>query len=407
MQSFNADHRTAADAAEDDELPLSGLRVLDLSQGIAGPYCGLVLRQQGAQVIKVEPPQGDWSRHMGRSLEGHSAIFMACNAGKQGVCIDAATPGGRVQLHGLAMDADVIVQNFRPGAAERMGVGWDALVARKPSLVYVSITGWGRTGPMAHRPTLDTTMQAASGMMHANSGADGKPRRVGLYVIDYATGLYAAQAVLAALLRRSRTGRGRHVEVAMLQAAAAFQNYLSIDAAMFPGQQSVAFNAPTGLFDTQDGRQIYVSMLNDAMFLRLAQALDMADWLNDASLHVSRGRQLRAVELNQHLSASMAQGTLAHWSALLERHDILFAPARSPGELPEDPQVKHLKVFSNCSVPGVGGVPLAGLPGTGGAAQALEPAPRLGQHNANCLGERGPSGASLGGDSGKTLAKQA
>lgn len=407
MQFTNTDKRMAPSMAADDDLPLSGLRVLDLSQGIAGPYCGLVLRQQGAQVIKVEPPQGDWSRHMGRSLDGKSAIFMACNAGKQGLCIDAATPEGRAQLQDLAWHADVIVQNFRPGVAERMGMGWEALAARKPSLVYVSITGWGGSGPMAHRPTVDTTMQAASGMMHANSGPDGKPRRVGLYVIDYSTGLYAAQAVLAALLRRTRTGRGQHVEVAMLQASAALQNYLTIDAAMFPGQQSGAFNAPTGLFDTQDGRQIYVSMLNDAMFQRLARALDMGDWLNDVSLHTSSGRQLRAIELNLALSVRIAQGSLAHWSELLERHDILFALARSPGELPEDPQVKHLKVFAKCSVPGVGCVPLAGLPGTPGAAQVLEPAPRLGQHNAEWIGGNSAYCPSQGSDSGKTPSTQA
>ncbi|WP_416401214.1 CaiB/BaiF CoA transferase family protein [Alicycliphilus denitrificans] len=387
MQFSAPDQRQASGFAHDDDLPLAGLRVLDLSQGIAGPYCGLVLRQQGAQVIKVEPPQGDWSRHMGRGRDGLSAIFLTCNAGKQGVCIDAGTPEGRAQLQRLASHADVIVQNYRPGVADRMGVGWETLSERKPSLVYVSISGWGGSGPMVHMPALDTTMQAATGMMHANCGADGKPRRVGLYVVDYATGLYAAQATLAAVLRQARTGRGRHVEVAMLQAAAALQNYLTIDAAMFPGQDGVAFNAPTGLFDTRDGRQIYVSMLNDAMFQRLALALGMAEWITDTSLHASSGRRHRAAELNQALGACIAQGTLAHWTELLARHDILFAPARRPDELPQDPQVRHLKVFADHAVPGLGTVPLAGLPGAAGGAQMLEPAPRLGEHNAQWLGQ--------------------
>ena len=364
---------------------LDGVTVLDLSQGIAGPYCGLMLRQLGARVTKVEPPQGDWSRQMGRSKSGLSAIFMACNAGKQGLCLDAATPEGRAQLQRLAADADVIVQNYRPGVAERMGVGWAELSARKPALVYVSISGWGSSGPMAHVPTLDTTMQAASGMMHANRGEDGRPRRIGLYLVDYATGLYAAQATLAALLRQARSGRGRHVEVAMLQAAAVLQNYLSIDAAMFPQQQGGAFNAPTGLFDTADGRQLYVSMLNDAMFLRLARALGMDGWIADAGLHASSGRLPRAQELNQALADRLGQGTLAHWSGLLARHDILFAPLRSPGELPQDAQARHLKVFAEQLVPGVGPVPLAGLPG-GAGTLPLEPAPRLGQHNAELLG---------------------
>ncbi|MBQ0130838.1 MAG: CoA transferase, partial [Comamonas sp.] len=238
---------------ENEDLPLQGLRVLDLSQGIAGPYCGLVLAQQGAQVIKVEPPEGDWSRHMGRQQDGMSAIFLSCNSGKKGLCINARTPEGKQQLLELAAQADVVIQNYRPGVAERMGVGWEALSQRNPGLVYISITGWGNSGPMAKVPTLDTTMQAASGMMHANRSADGQPRRVGLYVIDLTTGLYAAQAGMAALLRQARTGLGRHVHVSMLQAAAALQNYLVVDAVLYPGSES-AVNAPTGIFTTADDK---------------------------------------------------------------------------------------------------------------------------------------------------------
>lgn len=171
----------------------------------------------------------------------------------------------------------------------------------------------------------------------------------------------------------------------MLQAAAALQNYLTIDAAMFPGQDGVAFNAPTGLFETRDGHQLYVSMLNDAMFQRLALALGMADWTTDTSLHASSGRRHRAAELNQALGACIVQGTLAHWTELLARHDILFAPARRPDELPQDPQVRHLQVFANHVVPGLGTVPLAGLPGAVVGAQMLGPAPHLGEHNAQWL----------------------
>ena len=369
-----------ASSPQASDLPLAGLRVLDLSQGIAGPYCGLVLRQQGAQVIKVEPPTGDWSRHMGRQQDGMSAIFLACNAGKQGLAIDAATPEGKAQLQALAQDADVIVQNYRPGVAERMGMGWAEMSAKKPGLVYVSITGWGATGPMAKVPTLDTTMQAASGIMHANRGADGKPRRVGLYVVDLGTGLYAAQATLAALLRQARTGAGRHVEVSMLETAAALQSYLVIDAALYPGTES-AVNAPTGIFETRDGKQLYISMLNDAMFKRLAATMGLQGWLDDTSLHTSSARIARAPELVQTLATRVAEDDLQAWSDKLAQNDILFAAVRTPAELPHDPQAQHLQLYAEQVVEGLGTIPLAGLPG-GVDVGTLPAAPRLGAHNA-------------------------
>ena len=376
--------REAATSPATRDLPLAGLRVLDLSQGIAGPYCGLVLRQQGAQVIKVEPPTGDWSRLMGRQQEGLSAIFLACNAGKTGLAIDASTPQGKAQLQALAQDADVIVQNYRPGVAERMGMGWAEMSARKPGLVYVSVTGWGASGPMAKVPTVDTTMQAASGIMHANRGADGQPRRVGLFLVDLSTGLYAAQATLAALLRQARTGQGRHVEVSMLHTAAALQSYLVIDAALYPGTESPV-NAPGGVFLTRDGKLLNVSMLNDAMFKRLAQAMGIQAWLDDASLMQTSNRLARAPELVATLAARVTQDDLQAWSDKLAQHDVLFAPVRTPAELPQDPQVQHLKVYAEHLVNGLGPVPLAGLPG-GMDVGDLPAAPRLGEHNAWFLG---------------------
>ena len=372
--------REAAAAPATRDLPLAGLRVLDLSQGIAGPYCGLVLRQQGAQVIKVEPPTGDWSRNMGRQQEGLSAIFLACNAGKSGLTIDASTPQGKAQLQALAQDADVIVQNYRPGVAERMGMGWAEMSAKKPGLVYVSVTGWGPSGPMAKVPTVDTTMQAASGIMVANRGADGQPRRVGLFLVDLSTGLYAAQATLAALLRQARTGQGRHVEVSMLHTAAALQSYLVIDAALYPGTESPV-NAPGGVFPTRDGKLLNISMLNDAMFKRLAQATGIQIWLDDASLMQTANRLARAPELIATLGARVAEDDLASWCDTLAQHDILFAPVRSPAELPQEPQVQHLKIYAEQVGAGRGSIPLAGLPG-GLDVGTLHAAPKLGEHNA-------------------------
>lgn len=200
LQSALPSHTPPSSEAVDD-LPFSGLRILDISQGIAGPYCAHILWQQGADVIKVDPPAGDWGRHVGVVRGEHSALSIAYNAGKRGVCIDAATDAGKALLFDLALRADIVVQNFRPQVAERLGVGYAALSARNPALVYVSISGYGAHGPYADHPASDSVMQADSGLMHTNRMADGSPRRIGMLLADAATGLYAAQAAAAALCR--------------------------------------------------------------------------------------------------------------------------------------------------------------------------------------------------------------
>ena len=172
-----------------DEPLLQGLRVLDLSQGIAGPYCGDILQQQGAEVIKVEPPAGDWARHMGATRDGFSAVVLAYNVGKSGLCVDAGMEEGRRVLQKLASQVDVVIQNFRPGVVERLGLDYATLVPRNERLVYVSISGFGSDGPMVNAPATDSVMQAMSGMMYANRPASGRPLKVGLYLADIAAAI--------------------------------------------------------------------------------------------------------------------------------------------------------------------------------------------------------------------------
>lgn len=370
-----------------EDLPLHGLLVLDLSQGIAGPHCGLLLRQQGARVIKIEPPEGDWSRQMGRARDGQTAISIAYNVGKESVVLDIRTPVGKTALLALARKADVVVQNYRPGVVERMGVGYDELAAQLPGLVYVSISGHGATGPDARLPALDTTMQAASGLMHANRDAAGLPRRIGIFLVDLCTGLYAAQNTMAALLQAARSGRGRHVRVSMLETAAALQSYLVLDDALFPQGESGAFNVPTGLFEASDGR-IYISMLNDAMFERLSTALGFDDWLADPTLRTSAGRIQRAQELNGRLGRAVAQHTVAHWESLLLARDVLFARVNRPGDLRHAPQAMHAGIFGVLPQAGLGDLPWPNVPGAAGVGP-LGTAPLLGEHTAAVLAEFG------------------
>ncbi|EYS98113.1 acyl-CoA transferase [Cupriavidus sp. SK-4] len=376
-----------AQAATDDAM-FDGLTVLDLSQGIAGPYCGLILRQQGARVIKVEPPGGDWSRQMGRIRAGQTAIAVACNAGKESVLLDARSGSGRAAIARLAQQADVVIQNFRPGVAERMGVGYETLAARNPALVYVSISGYGHAGPMANMPAVDTTMQAFSGLMHLNRDSAGQPRRIAFYMVDLSTGLYAAQHASAALYKAARNGRGRHVRLSLLETSAALQSYLMVDDAMFPDAELAVANAPTGLFDAADGR-LYLSMLNDAMFVRLATLLGFDDWLADPALHTSAGRLPRAAELGRRVAQAIAAQPLAHWEALLTEHDVLFARVGHARDLLQSAQCAQAGVFGRLPLAGIGEVPWANLPGMAGSERPAGNAPALGQHTEAVLAEFG------------------
>lgn len=363
----------------DDDAALAGLTVLDLSQGIAGPYCGLLLRQQGARVIKVEPPHGDWSRQMGRARDGQTAISIACNLGKEGLVLDTRQPAGRQALAKLAARADVVIQNFRPGVAARMGADPVALAAQRPRQVYVSITGYGPDGPMAGVPALDTTVQAVSGLMHLNRDASGTPRRIGLVLVDLGTGLYAAQAALAALVKAGFSGRGRHVQVSMLEVAASLQAYQLVDEAMFPGDPLAMFNAPTGVFATADGL-LYLAMLDDAMFRRLCQALGCEDWAADPGLASSAGRMPRAAELSQRLAARFATQPLAHWEAVLQAADIVFGRVAPTQALRSHPQALHLGLFKPLDQPGLPGLDWPALPARSARDAAALHAPALGEH---------------------------
>lgn len=380
------DSRTQEPDATDDDTPLlQGLTVLDLSQGIAGPCCGMILRQLGARVIKVEPPGGDWARHMGRARAGQCALSLAYNAGKESVVLDARTASGRAAMRRLAQAADIVVQNFRPGVVERLGVDYASLAPERPALIYVSISGWGASGPCASLPAVDTAIQAETGLMDLNRDASGRPHRIGLFVVDIVTGLYAAQGVLGALYRKAMRGRGRHVQVTMLEAAAALQTYPLLDARLHP--EGAAVNAPGGLFATRDGF-LYASVANDAMFRRMAVALDETGWLDDPALAHSAGRIRQAAALNARVGERLAQRDTAHWEEHFARHDVLRGRVRTVRELPEHPQAAHAGVYAWREQPGLGALPWPALPGRGGEA-APGPAPALGEHTDAVLAEFG------------------
>lgn len=367
-------------------LPFSGLRILDVSQGIAGPYCTQMLWQQGAEVIKVEPPGGDWGRHVGVMEGGQSALSISYNAGKRSLCLDARTEQGRAVLLRLAGSADVIVQNFRPGVADRLGIGYEALSASRPDLIYVSISGYGEDGPYAQAPGSDSVMQADSGLMFANQDEEGKPRRMGMLMADIATALYAAQQTSAALYRRAITNAGAHVRLSLLEACAVLQRQDILAFHRQGGREAGAVSAPNAVFDTADGR-ISVLALNNDQFARLCKALDRNEWLEDARFAGNAVRMQHKEYLHGEIARLLRTADTETWQARFKAHDVLHAPVRDYTQLADHPQAKHLGLLQTVIQPEWGGVPIAAFQGAG--MRPLQGAPALGAHSREILQEAG------------------
>ncbi|MBW7923156.1 MAG: CoA transferase [Burkholderiaceae bacterium] len=371
--------------------PYSGLAVLDLSQGIAGPYCPALLRQHGAEVIKVEPPSGDWIRIMGGGEEGMTALAVANNLGKRSICIDVTRPAGRGVLETLAKRADVLVENFRPGVMERLGIGYEALSAVNPRLIYVSITGFGESGPLSHKPATDSVLQAMTGMATANRDESGRPRRIGLYVPDTITALYAVKCVGAALYardaRKQGDGRGRHVRISLAECCAAFQSGPILEDFLFAGQYKPPISVPSGVFATRDGHLV-VATLRDSMWEGVCRALGREDWLSDPRFSTREQRGRHEKELTTAVAEILRERATADWAALLERHDVLCAPVQNYQALRDDPQMKHMRYFGAAQQHPYGEVPVPHTPGTPRDG-VLPAAPLAGQHTREILVEAG------------------
>lgn len=368
--------------------PYTGLRVLDLSQGIAGPYCAMLLQEQGAEVIKAESPAGDWSRAIGHQTEGMSALAIAYNLGKRSICIDAQTASGRDLLRQLALRADVVIESFRPGVMERLGLSYAELSKARPDQVYVSVSAFGPDGPYAERPGSDSTLQAMSGMMVVNRDARGAPRKVGILLIDVATGIYAAQATGAALYRRAVSGQGSRVEVSLLEAAAAVQSGAIIDEALNAGRAVQALSVPAGTFDTEDGH-INVTSLHDRMFAGLCKAIERNDWLVDSRLGSAAGRHAHAEEINSALARIFRGKPTAHWVETLNRHGVVCGKVSNYADFLADAQVEHQRIFGMSEQSGPCRVPVARVPGTAAPGCQQKRSPRRGEHTREILSEIG------------------
>ncbi len=333
---------------------LDGIRVLDLSRVLAGPWCGQLLADLGAEVVKVERPGvGDdtrqWGPHWLRNADGspgtESSYYLAANRGKQSITIDLGSSEGQNIVRGLAADSDVVLENFKVGDLARKGLGYEDLKVLNSGLIYASITGFGQTGPRAAEPGYDYLAQALSGVMSVTGSADGPPTRAGIAISDLSTGMYATVAVLAALFRRSVTGRGQYIDVALLDSQTAMlanQATSFLIGGVAPGRTGEWHPSlvPYQSFDASDGSFI-IAVGNDRQFATLCQTINRPDLIDDERFVINAARVAHRELLVAELNAALVQKPKQHWLTVLPAAGVPSASVNTVADVFDEPQLQH------------------------------------------------------------------
>lgn len=364
--------------------PYKGLRVLDAGQGIAAPYCGMMLAACGADVIKLEPAEGDWSRGLGTAKDGVSVMTVSFNRGKRSVVLDLKSDQGRAAAAKLAASADVLIEAFRPGVAARIGLGPENA---KPDAVCLSISGFGQSGPYSERPCTDSVAQAFAGLVALNDGADGVPHKVGAFVSDMATGIYAFSAVQVALAARAQdtTPRRRVIDMSLM---AATSNLLTQQIGEWgvQGKPAAPPNAPAGAYQCADGAWVMVTLVRETEWTAIAEVLGIQEAARDPRFVTFPLRWDNREALYAIVRAAFIQRPSAEWVKLLQGARLLADRVNSPLDWLSNEHVIASGAAARIKQPQLGEVPLPMLPGLG-HWHAL--APTLGQHTAEVLAEIG------------------
>ena len=374
---------------------LEGLRVLDVTQVMAGPFCAMQLCDMGADVIKVEPPCGDSTRRMSGARGTDSPSFNAVNRGKRGIVLDLKTPAAQAAFRRLAARADVIIENFRPGVMEGFGLGYAALAALNARLIYASISGYGQTGPDRRKGGFDLVAQGITGIMSVTGEPGRPPVKAGLPLTDLGAGLFALSAILAALLFRERTGRGQHVDTSLLEAGVALSvwestEYFSTGGTPQPMGSAHRMSAPYQAIQCADG-YITVAAANDRLFVRLCEVLGHPEW---TALDVYRDDTHRVANhesLARLIESVMTTRPRADWLARLDANDIPCGPINGYAEVFDNPQVRARQMALEVDHPTLGHLRTLGSP-IKMSATPTDPsrrAPLLGEHTREVLREMG------------------
>jgi crotonobetainyl-CoA:carnitine CoA-transferase CaiB-like acyl-CoA transferase len=327
--------------------PLSGIRVLDLTQFLSGPYATQIFADLGAEILKLEPPQGDPIRVVPPHFVGEDSVYYLCiNRNKKCIAVDMKIEAGRELVKRLALSCDIVMENFRPGVLERLGLSADALREEKPSLIWCSISGFGQDGPYRNKPAYDMIVQALSGGMSLTGESMGAPVRAGIPIGDIAAGLYAGIATLAALNRRHRTGLGDTIDISMLDCQAAMLSYQAayyMHSDVVPGRQGRGHESiPTyRSFEAKDGIHIVITANTERMWRGLARALGHAEWLDDSRFTTNKERLANRHALWPLLEYAFLAKAADEWIPILEREEIPVGVVNTLDRAMNDPQIRH------------------------------------------------------------------
>jgi CoA:oxalate CoA-transferase len=379
---------------------LEGIKVLDLTNVLSGPFASLHLALLGAEVIKIENPKdGDLARKLGivpdynKRLMGTS--FLAQNCNKKSVSLNTKSPEGKAIFKQLAKEADIVIENFRPGVMERLGIGYKVLSEINPQIIFCAISGFGATGPDADKPAYDQIIQGLSGEMAINGDERLNPLRAGFPVCDTVGGMNAAFAVMAALFHRERTGEGQYIDIALLDSIMPLMGWVSANL-LIGGQQPVVMGndnftaAPSGTFRTQDG-YINIAANKQEQWEAVCEVLEVAELKTDARFQERDTRKKHRKELTPLLEVRLTQQPTRHWVEALNARDVPSGEILGLEQALRQPQIQHRGTLQKVDVPGIGGIEVFGLTAlfdkTSGDVKT--PPPTLGQHNAEILGRLG------------------
>ena len=376
--------------------PLQGIRVLDLSRVLAGPYCTMVLGDLGADVIKVEPPEGDETRGWGPPFaEGESAYYLCVNRNKRGIVINLKTDEGKKVLRDLALQSDVLVENFRPGTLEKFGLDFETLHELNPKLIYCSITGFGQTGSMKDKPGYDFMIQALGGLMSITGEPEGEPMKTGVAVVDLFAGQNAIIAILAALQARMLTGRGQQLDISLFDSqlgwlANVASNYLISGKLPKRHGNAHANIVPYQSFQASDG-WFAIAVGNDKQFARLREMLGKPEIAVDEKFSTNSGRVQNRAEIIPLLASIFRDASVSEWLAKLDEAEIPCGPIQNFEQAFSMPTVKEREMLVKMNHPTIGEIPLVGSPlkmSDTPVEYRLHP-PLMGEHTEDVLRELG------------------
>ncbi|MDC0544291.1 CoA transferase [Alphaproteobacteria bacterium] len=371
------------------EKPYEGLKVIDFSQGVAGPYCGMLLAQHGAEVIKIEPKDGDWARNLGQEYGQHSAFSVTANLGKKSFVIDLKNKNSQSILDKIISNCDIFIEGFRPGVINRLGYGYERLKNINPKLIYLSISGFGQKGPMSHKPAMDPVLQAFTGFMSENKGPDNVPHRTPVIIFDMTTALYATQLVSTALYARLTEKVGKKIEISLMESAAAMQS-IRLMSGYMEGPYNHA-SSPSGTFKTQDG-WIQIIVVKNHEFEKFCNAVGWLDFINDERFSSNAERRKHESFLTKEVQKLFINKPTKYWKKLLNEFQVQNEKVQNYKEFVESKQAQALNLISWLKQPTTDVLwPIPNLPGMKPLDQKgnFSVAPYLGQHTREIMLELG------------------